>query len=175
MIFTETKLKGAFIIEPERLEDERGFFARSWSEREFAARGLSGKLDECNVSFNKLKGILRGMHFQVAPFAQAKLVRCTMGAIYDVAVDLRSNSETFKQWVAVELTAENRLMFFIPEGFAHGFQTLSDNAEVFYQMSGVFHPQSARGVRWDDPAFAIEWPPGERTIIARDREYEDFI
>ncbi|MGA9995462.1 MAG: dTDP-4-dehydrorhamnose 3,5-epimerase [Pyrinomonadaceae bacterium] len=175
MIFTETKLKGAFIIEPERLEDERGFFARSWSEREFAARGLSGKLDECNISFNKRKGILRGMHFQAAPFAQAKLVRCTMGAIYDVAVDLRSNSETFKQWVAVELTAENRLMFFIPEGFAHGFQTLSDNAEVFYQMSGVFHPQSASGVRWDDPAFAIEWPPGERTMIARDLEYEDFI
>lgn len=175
MIFTETKLGGAFIIEPERFADERGFFARSWSEREFAARGLSSRLEECNISFNKRKGILRGMHFQVAPFAQAKLVRCTAGAIYDVAVDLRRDSATFKQWVAVELSAENRLMFFIPEGFAHGFQTLSDNTEVFYQMSEVYAPQHARGVRWNDPAFGIEWPLDERMMIARDCEYEDFV
>ena len=175
MIFTETKLRGAFIVEPERIEDERGFFARSWSQREFAGRGLESRLEECNISFNRRKGILRGMHFQVAPFAQAKLVRCTAGAIYDVAVDLRRDSETFKQWVAVELSAENRLMFFIPEGFAHGFQTLADNTELFYQMSEVYAPQHARGVRWNDPAFGIEWPLDERIMIARDREYEDFI
>lgn len=175
MIFTETKLKGAFIVEPERLEDERGFFARSWSEREFAAHGLTGKLDECNISFNKRKGILRGLHFQIAPFAQAKLVRCTAGAIYDVAVDLRSDSETFKQWVGVELTAENRLMFFIPEGFAHGFQTLTDEAEVFYQMTGVYHPESARGVRWDDTAFGIRWPLENPSLIERDRNYPLFV
>ena len=176
MIFTETKLKGSFIVEMERLEDERGFFARTWSEREFAAHGLNSKLDECNVSFNKRKGILRGMHFQVAPFAQAKLVRCTAGAIYDVALDLRPDSVTFKEWFGVELTAENRLMFFIPEGFAHGFQTLSDNSEVLYQMSGIHHSESARGVRWDDPAFGIRWPEceNERTIIERDRQYPDF-
>jgi dTDP-4-dehydrorhamnose 3,5-epimerase len=174
MIFTETKLKGSFIVEMERLEDERGFFARTWSEREFAAHGLNSKLDECNVSFNKRKGILRGMHFQVAPFAQAKLVRCTAGAIYDVALDLRPDSVTFKEWFGVELTAENRLMFFIPEGFAHGFQTLSDNSEVLYQMSGIYHPESARGVRWDDPGFGIDWPPAEPIIIARDRTYPDF-
>ncbi|OLE53300.1 MAG: dTDP-4-dehydrorhamnose 3,5-epimerase [Acidobacteria bacterium 13_1_20CM_3_53_8] len=156
MIFTETKLKGAFIVGPEMFEDERGFFARSWSEREFAARGLSSKIDGCNISFNKRKCILRGIHFQAAPFAQSKLVRRTAGAIYDVAVDLRPDSETFKQWVVVELSAENRLMFFIPAEFAHGFQTLVDNAEVFYQMSGVYAPEYARGVRWDDPAFAIE-------------------
>src|SRR5438309_5614857 len=174
MIFTETKLKGSFIVELERFEDARGFFARTWSEHEFAAHGLNSKLDECNVSFNKRKGVLRGMHFQAAPFAQAKLVRCTAGAIYDVAVDLRPDSVTFKEWVGVELTAENHLMFFIPEGFAHGFQTLSGNSEVLYQMSGVYHPESASGLRWDDPAFRIDWPPAERIIIARDKTYPDF-
>jgi len=170
----ESKTKGSFIIELERFEDARGFFARTWSEHEFAAHGLNSKLDECNVSFNKRKGILRGMHFQAAPFAQAKLVRCTAGAVYDVAVDLRPDSVTFKKWVGVKLTAENHLMFFIPEGFAHGFQTLSDNSELLYQMSGVYHPQSGRGVRWDDPAFGIDWPPAERIIIARDKTYPDF-
>lgn len=176
MIFTETKLKGAFLVEPERFEDERGFFARSWSPREFEAHGLSARLAECNISFNKRKGILRGMHFQTAPHAQAKLVRCTAGAIFDVAIDLRPESPTFKEWVGAELTASNRLMLYIPEGFAHGFQTLADETEVFYQMSEFYAPECASGVRWDDPAFRIEWPAEDaRLIIARDAEYPDFV
>jgi dTDP-4-dehydrorhamnose 3,5-epimerase len=157
MLFTETKLKGAFIIELERLEDERGFFARTFCQEEFAAHGLCTQFVQCSISFNKKKGTLRGMHYQVAPHKEAKLVRCTMGAIYDVILDLRSESPTFKQWVAVELTAENRKMLYIPEGLAHGFQTLVDNTEVFYQMSEFYHPESARGVRWEDSAFGIEW------------------
>lgn len=177
MIFNETKLAGAFVIEQELFEDVRGFFARSWSEREFAAAGLDARLAECNISFNYRRGTLRGMHFQREPRAQAKLVRCTMGAIYDVIIDLRPESPTFRQWTGAELTAENRRMLFAPEGFAHGFQTLADRTEVFYQMSTPFAPEYAGGVRWDDPAFGIEWPEtdgGERIIIARDREYPDF-
>jgi dTDP-4-dehydrorhamnose 3,5-epimerase len=175
MIFTETKLKGAFIIEPERLEDERGFFALSWSEKEFAEHGLESRLVECNISFNKMKGTLRGMHYQEAPCSQAKVVRCTMGAIYDVIIDLRPSSETFKQWIAVELTASNRLVLYVSKDFAHGFQTLRDNTEVLYQMSSQYAPESARGVRWNDPAFNIEWPAAERTMSPRDREHPDFI
>lgn len=177
MIFNETKLAGAFVIEQERFADERGFFARSWSEREFAARGLDARLVECNISFNHRRGTLRGMHFQREPRAQPKLVRCTMGAIYDVIIDLRRESETFKRWIGVELTAANRRMLYVPAGFAHGFQTLADDTEVFYQMSEVFAPECAGGVRWDDPAFGIAWPDNngeERIIIARDREYPDF-
>jgi dTDP-4-dehydrorhamnose 3,5-epimerase len=174
MIFRETKLRGAFVIEPERLEDERGFFALSWSREEFAARGLESGLVECNISFNRRKGTLRGMHYQEAPHGQAKLVRCTAGAVYDVVIDLRPSSPTYGQWAGAELSAVNRLMFYVPAGFAHGFQTLADDSEVFYQMSSAFVPGSGRGVRWDDPAFGIEWPPDERTIIARDREYADF-
>jgi dTDP-4-dehydrorhamnose 3,5-epimerase len=174
MRFTETKLKGAFIIEPERLEDERGFFARSWCEREAAAYGLYPKWVQCNISFNKQKATLRGMHYQSAPFAEAKLIRCTMGAIYDVLIDLRPDSSTFKQWVAIELSAENRRMLYIPEGFAHGFLTLDDNTEIFYQMSQFHAPTHARGVRWNDPAFAIEWPFDVRVISDKDRHYPDF-
>ena len=173
MIFRETKLKGAFVIEEERHEDERGYFARTWSAQEFEAHGIVSQIAECNISFSKKKGTLRGMHFQLPPFAQAKLVRCTRGAIYDVAIDLRPESETFRQWVAVNLTA-NKGMFYIPTGFAHGFQTLEDESEIFYQMSDVYNPESAGGVRWNDPAFGIEWPEAERIIIARDREYPDF-
>lgn len=158
VIFTETKLKGAFIVEPELMEDARGFFARTWSQREFAEYGINSRLAECDISFNKKKGTLRGMHYQAAPFAQAKIVRCTMGEIYDVIIDLRRDSSTFKRWIAVELSAVNRLMLYVPENFAHGFQTLRDETEVLYQMSEVFAPESARGVRWDDPAFGIEWP-----------------
>lgn len=174
MIFRETKLKGAFVIEEERHEDERGYFARTWSAQEFEAHGIVPQIAECNISFSKKKGTLRGMHFQLPPFAQAKLVRCTRGAIYDVAIDLRPESETFRQWVAVNLTANKGLMFYIPEGFAHGFQTLEDESEIFYQMSDVYNPEAAGGVRWNDPAFGIEWPEAERIIIARDREYPDF-
>jgi len=157
MLFTETKLKGAFVIDIAPREDERGFFARSWCADEFEKHGLNPRLAQCNISFNKKRGTLRGMHYQAEPFPEAKLVRCTMGAMYDVMIDLRQNSPTFKQWVAVELTAQNRLALYIPEGFAHGFQTLADNTEVFYQMSEFYHPECARGVRWDDPAFAVKW------------------
>lgn len=178
MLFAETKLSGAFIIGPQRLEDMRGFFALTWSEQAFTARGLNPRLVECNISFSKKKGTLRGMHFQRAPKAQAKLVRCSMGAIYDVIIDLRRASTTFMQWVAVELTEENRHLLYVPEGFAHGFQTLTDDTEVFYQMTDVYAPECSDGVRWNDPAFGIEWPEcesGERTIIERDREYPDFV
>jgi dTDP-4-dehydrorhamnose 3,5-epimerase len=174
MIFIETKLKGAFIIEPERVEDERGFFARSWCEREAAAYGLHPKWVQCNISFNKEKATLRGMHYQSAPRQEAKLVRCTMGAIYDVIIDLRPNSSTLGQWVGVELSAENRRMLYISEGFAHGFITLDDNSEIFYQMSEFYAPAHARGVRWNDPAFAIKWPTDVLVISDRDRNYPDF-
>lgn len=175
MRFTETRLKGAYIIEFDRHEDERGFFATSWSQDEFAKHGLNDRLVECNVSFNAKKGTLRGMHYQLAPHAQAKLVRCTMGAIYDVIIDLRPDASTRNQWVAAELTDENRRSLFIPAGFAHGFQTLTDNSEVFYQMSEFYHPVAGRGVRWNDPAFGIEWPDDQRTISLRDRQYPDFV
>jgi dTDP-4-dehydrorhamnose 3,5-epimerase len=174
MIFTETKLQDAFIIQPERLEDQRGFLARSWCQREFEAHGLNPCLVQCNISFNKKKGTLRGMHYQLAPHAETKLVRCTMGAIYDVIIDLRPESPTFKQYCAVVLTAENRTMIYVPEGFAHGFQVLQDNTEVFYQMSEFYVPEAARGVRWNDPTFAIEWPRDERIILARDQSYPNF-
>jgi dTDP-4-dehydrorhamnose 3,5-epimerase len=174
MIFIETKLKEVFIIEPERLEDERGLFARTWCQREFEAHGLNSRLAQCSLSFNRKKGTLRGMHYQAAPYEEARLVRCTMGAIYDVALDLRRSSPAFRQWTAVELTADNRRMLYIPEGFAHGFQTLEDNTEVFYQMSEFYHPECAKGVRWDDPAFRIVWPSDIIVISDKDREYPDF-
>jgi dTDP-4-dehydrorhamnose 3,5-epimerase len=175
MIFTELDLKGAFAIDIEKMEDERGFFARTWCRREFEARGLKPQLAQCSVSFNQKKGTLRGMHYQVVPQAEAKLVRCTRGAVYDVIIDLRPESATFKQWVAVELNSENRRMIYIPESFAHGFQTLEDDTELEYQMSGFFAPECARGVRWDDPAFAIVWPEvSSRIVSTRDRTYPDF-
>lgn len=171
----ETELKGAFVIEPEKLEDERGFFARTWDRREFEARGLDPQLAQCSVSFNKNKGTLRGMHYQAAPDEEAKLVRCTEGAIYDVIIDLRPDSPTFKRWVAAELAADNMRMLYVPKGFAHGFQTLQDDTEVFYQISEFYAPESARGIRWNDPAFDIQWPPaGERVISARDQQLPDF-
>ena len=175
MIFTETKLAGAFVIELERHEDERGFFARSFCQREFETRDLNPNVTQCNISFNKRKGTLRGMHFQTAPFAETKLVRCTTGSIFDVIVDLRPASRTFKKHFAVELSAANRRMLYIPEEFAHGFQTLEDNTEVFYQMSQVYSAEHARGVRWNDPAFGIQWPDDERIMNERDRTYPDFV
>lgn len=174
MIFSETALTGAWVVEPERLEDERGFFARSWCEREFGQRGLATRLVQCNVSFNKRRGTLRGMHYQAAPHQEAKLIRCTRGAIHDVIIDLRSDSPTFRRHVAVVLDADSRHMLYVPEGMAHGFQTLEDDTEVFYQMSEFYAPDHARGVRWDDRAFGIRWPEAERTISARDRSYPDF-
>ncbi len=174
MIFTETELKGAFVIELEKFGDERGFFALSWSQDEFAKRGLESSMAECNVSFNRERGTLRGMHYQEDPYGQAKVVRCTMGAIYDVIIDLRSESLTFKKWFGVELNAENRLNLYVPKGFAHGFQTLEDNSEISYQMSSPYVPDSGRGVRWNDPAFGIEWPEKVRIMNARDKDYRDF-
>ena len=174
MLFKETSLKGAFIVDVELREDERGFFARSWCENEFKEHGLTPHLAQCNISFNKKLGTLRGMHYQVSPFVEAKLVRCTKGAIYDVIVDLRPESPTFKQWFRVELTEENHRSVFIPAGFAHGFQTLQDNSEVFYQMSEFYHPECARGVRWNDPAFGIDWPIDQQIISQRDQEYPNF-
>jgi dTDP-4-dehydrorhamnose 3,5-epimerase len=175
MIFTETTLKGAFLIEPERRRDERGFFARTWCQSEFAAAGLQTDWVQCNISFNKKRGTLRGMHYQAPPYEEAKLVRCTMGAVYDVIIDLRTDSPTYRQWLAAELTSDNRLMLFIPKGFAHGFQTLTDEAEVFYQMSQFYVPEYARGVRWDDPAFKISWPAEKRIISEQDRNFPDFL
>jgi dTDP-4-dehydrorhamnose 3,5-epimerase len=175
LILTETKLKGAFIIEPELVEDARGFFARTWCEREFAAYSLNPRLVQCNISFNKEKGTLRGMHYQLAPHEEAKVVRCTMGAIYDVIIDLRPNSMTFRQWVAVELTAANHLMLYIPEGFAHGFQTLEEDTEVSYQMSEFYDHASAKGVRWNDLAFGIAWPSDVQILSVKDQGYSDFV
>lgn len=174
MIFTETALPGAWIVDVERLEDSRGFFARSWCEREFAERGLNPHLAQCNVSFNKRRGTLRGLHYQASPHREAKLIRCTRGAIHDVILDLRPDSPTFKRHTAVVLDAESRRMLYVPEGFAHGFQTLEDDTEVFYQMSASYAPDHARGVRWNDPAFGIQWPDAERTISERDQRYPDF-
>jgi dTDP-4-dehydrorhamnose 3,5-epimerase len=168
------KLKGAFEIDPERKEDDRGFFARTFCREEFEKHGLNPNVVQCNISFNRRKGTLRGMHFQAAPHEEAKLVRCTAGKIFDVIIDLRPESSSFKEHAAVELSAENCKMLYIPEGFAHGFQTLEDNTEVFYQMSHEYSGGHARGVRWDDPAFGITWPAGERIIIDRDRNYPDF-
>jgi dTDP-4-dehydrorhamnose 3,5-epimerase len=175
MIITETLIKGAFAIEPEPRPDERGFFARTWCEHEFAAQGCPPQWVQCNISFSRQRGTLRGMHYQAAPYEEVKLVRCTMGAIFDVIVDLRAESPTFRQWLAVELTADNRRQLLIPQGLAHGFQTLKDDSEVFYQMSQFYAPEYARGVRWDDPAFNISWPTGRRTISERDQSFPDFL
>ncbi|MBF2048599.1 MAG: dTDP-4-dehydrorhamnose 3,5-epimerase [Elainella sp. C42_A2020_010] len=174
MLFTPVKLDGAYIIEPERFEDERGFFARTWCKREFMAHQLNPTLVQCNVSFNTREGTLRGMHFQLSPFAEAKLVRCTQGAIYDVIVDLRPDSDTFQQWIAVELTADNRKALYVPEGFAHGFQTLRDSTEVFYQMSEFYALEYAQGFRWNDPQFNIDWPKPVSVISKRDQDYANY-
>jgi dTDP-4-dehydrorhamnose 3,5-epimerase len=172
--FLETALGGVFVIEPERREDQRGFFARTWCQRAFTAHGLNPRLVQCSVSFNRRRGTLRGMHYQVPPHAEAKLIRCTRGAIWDVALDLRPESQTFGRHVGMELTADNQKALYIPEGVAHGFQTLEDGTEVFYQMSEFYAPDAGRGVRFDDPAFAIRWPVPEAILLERDRDYPDF-
>ncbi|HUW50437.1 MAG TPA: dTDP-4-dehydrorhamnose 3,5-epimerase [Sulfuricella sp.] len=170
MIFTETRLPGVVVVELEPVADERGFFARSWCQKEFASHGLNSNLAQCNISFNPRKGTLRGMHYQAAPYYEAKLVRCTMGSIHDVVVDIRPDSSTFRQWFAIELTAQNRKMLYMAEGFAHGYQTLEENCEVFYQVSEFYRPELARGVRWDDPAFGIDWPIRNPILSDKDRE-----
>jgi dTDP-4-dehydrorhamnose 3,5-epimerase len=172
--FTETPLRGAFVVELDLLQDERGYFARTFDVAEFAEHGLDALVVQCNTSFNTRRGTLRGMHFQAAPDGEAKLVRCTRGSIYDVAVDLRPDSETCRRWFGTELSAANGRMLYIPIGMAHGFQTLEDDTEVSYQMSHYYVPEQSRGVRFDDPAFGIEWPLPNPTVSERDRQYADF-
>lgn len=174
MKFAPTPLAGVYLVEAERLTDERGFFARTWCADELRAHGLDAELSQCSISFNSRAGTLRGMHWQAEPHAEAKLVRCTQGAIHDVALDLRPDSATFKQWYAAILTADNRSTLFIPPGVAHGFLTLSDDSEVLYQISTPYHAASACGLRWDDPAFGIVWPTTPRLISSRDQSYPDY-
>lgn len=174
MTFQETKLRGVFYIQVERKPDDRGFFARAWCHKEFQEQGLNANLVQCSLSFNARQGTLRGMHYQAEPYPETKLVRCTMGAIYDVVVDLRPGSPTYKQWIGAALTAANRDMLYIPAGCGHGFLTLEDESEVFYQMSEFYHPDLSCGVRWNDPAFQIAWPGEVKVISERDRTYPDI-
>ena len=174
MIFNETELKGAYIIEIEKLTDQRGFFARSWCQNEFKDHGLTTRLVQANVSYNKKTGTLRGMHYQLSPYEETKLVRCTRGSIYDVIIDLRQDSLTYTQWIGVELTAENYNMLYVPKNFAHGFITLEDNTEITYQVSQFYTPGSERGIRWDDPAFGIDWPMKVKVISDKDKNWPDY-
>lgn len=174
MIFEELKLPGLFAIHLDMKVDERGFFARTWCRQEFEERGLNPALVQCSVSFNKKKGTLRGIHYQSEPHGEDKLIRCTRGAIYDVVVDLRPDSSAFRRWAGVHLTSTNHEMLYVPKGCGHGFITLEDETEVFYQMSEFYYPELAGGVRWNDKAFAIEWPLEPTVISSRDRTYADF-
>jgi dTDP-4-dehydrorhamnose 3,5-epimerase len=174
LIFSPTGLAGAFIVAPEPRTDSRGFFSRTWCAREFAAAGLEFQVAQCSLSSNARRGTLRGMHYQAHPHEETKLIRCVRGAILDVIIDLRPESPTFRQHVSVELSHPNRLALYIPRGCAHGFQTLEDDTEVWYQMSEFHHPESACGVRWDDPAFGIAWPIAPPILLPRDAEYPDF-
>jgi dTDP-4-dehydrorhamnose 3,5-epimerase len=174
MVFLDTALPGTHVIEPECVHDARGFFSRLWSAEEFAARGLISRFEHVSVSFNLRKGTLRGMHYQAPPFAETKLVRCTRGAIYDVALDLRPDSAAYRRWIAVELSADNRRTLYIPPGCAHGFQTLTPDAEVLYMIDTPYSAAHGRGVRWNDPRFGITWPADERTMNERDAAYPDF-
>ena len=174
MQFSEIKLKGAYLVRLQKIEDERGYFARSWCGDEFRRAGLNPGMVQLNVGFNRKRGTIRGMHFQMSPHAEAKYIRCTRGGIYDVIVDLRETSPTFRQWYGMELTAENGLSLYAPEGFAHGYQTLSDETEMCYMTSASYAPGAARGVRWNDPAFDIRWPLPVAVISAQDRGWPDF-
>jgi dTDP-4-dehydrorhamnose 3,5-epimerase len=174
MTFTETPLSGAFVIRPKQLADDRGSFARTWCRSEFEARGLETKIAQCSTSLNRKKGTLRGLHYQARPFGETKLVRCTRGSIYDVIVDLRPTSPTFMRHFGVDQTAHETKMIHVPAGLAHGFQTLENHTEVFYQISEFYSPGFARGVRWNDPAFGIQWPADERIMSDQDRNYPDF-
>jgi dTDP-4-dehydrorhamnose 3,5-epimerase len=168
-------LSGAFLIELELISDERGFFARTWCTQEFERLGLNPKLVQCSISWNARRGTLRGLHYQTDPYAEAKLIRCCSGAIYDVIVDLRPASPSYGKWIAAELTSQNRQMLYVPEGFAHGFQTLIDDTEISYQISASYQPDYARGVRWNDPVFGIEWPISHPILSARDRAFADHM
>jgi dTDP-4-dehydrorhamnose 3,5-epimerase len=174
MEFTETTLKGTYLVRPQRHEDERGHFARAWCGDEFREHGLRGQMVQLNVGLSRQRGTLRGLHYQAAPHAEAKFVRCTRGAIYDVIVDLRRESPTFGKWVGAELTADNGLMLYSPEGFAHGCQSLEDNTEFYYLTSVAYVPEAARGLRYDDPVLGIQWPLPVSSISAVDRQWPDF-
>lgn len=174
MLFSETKLKGAYLIEIQRLEDDRGFFGRTFCQNELGKVGLNNNVAQANVSYNKKKGTLRGMHYQTAPYGETKLLRCTRGAIYDVIIDVRPDSPTYKQWIAAELSEDNYKMLYVPENFAHGFLTLQDNTEVIYQVSQFYTPGAERGIRYDDPAFSIEWPLDVRVISGKDASWPDY-
>lgn len=174
MLFRETRVQGAYLIEPERRSDQRGWFARVWCEEECAVVGMTPHIAQVSVSFNAIRGTLRGMHYQVSPAEEAKVVCCTQGAIYDVVLDLRLDSPTYLQWAAVELTAENRGRLYVPEGCAHGFQTLTDAAEVLYLISHPYRPEWARGCRHDDPAFGLKWPLAVSMISDADRAWPDY-
>ena len=174
MKFHETELKGAFIIEPEKRADDRGFFARSWCQKEFEQHGLVPRVVQANISNNKYKATLRGMHYQASPYEETKLVRCTRGAVYDVIIDVRPDSPTYHRWIGVELTASNYKMLYVPEGFAHGFQTLEDDTEVIYQVSQFYTPSAERGIRWNDPLFQIKWLTPVETISEKDANWPDF-
>lgn len=174
MIFHPLEIPGAFLLEPQRLEDRRGFFARTYCRNELEERGLDPTVVQSNVSVNHSQGTVRGMHYQAAPHEEIKLVRCTTGAIFDIILDLRPTSPTFKQHLGLELNAENRHSLYIPAGLAHGFQSLQDHTEVFYQMSEFYYPESARGVRWNDPAFDIRWPLEISEISSKDLSFPDF-
>jgi len=172
MIFNETKLKGAYIIKPEKIEDERGFFTRTWDKKKFQEKELDANFVQNNVSFNKKKGTIRGMHYQIHPYEEIKLIRCTRGRVFNVIIDLRSDSKTYKQWDAVELNQDNHLMRYVPKGFANGIQTLEDNTEIFYQMSQFYEPKEERGIRWDDPVFNIKWPEKVTVISKKDLSFK---
>jgi len=175
VLFHETRLEGAFVIELEKRADTRGFFARGWCQKEFEDHGLIAQVVQTNISYNRKKGTLRGMHYQVAPVEETKLVRCVRGGIYDVIIDLRSESPTYKQWIGVKLTAENYKTLYVPENFAHGLQTLEDDTEVIYQVSQFYTPGAERGMRWNDPAFRIEWPQDIEVISDKDADWPDYM
>jgi dTDP-4-dehydrorhamnose 3,5-epimerase len=174
VIFKKTPLAGAFVIKLQKLKDERGFFARSYCQKEFKDHGLIPKIVQANFSFNKKKGTLRGMHYQIFPYEEAKLIQCTRGALYDVIIDLRKDSPTYKKWFGLELTANNYTMLYVPESFAHGFYTLEDNTEATYMVSQFYTPGSERGIRWDDPAFNIQWPLKPEVISSKDAKWGDY-
>lgn len=176
MIFTETKLKGAYIVDLEPHYDSRGYFGRAWCKKEFEKHGLNANLVQCNISYNKVRGTTRGMHYQIDPYSETKFVRCIKGALYDVIIDLRKESDTYGKWIGIELSEKNGRAIYVPEGFAHGFQTLEDDTYVFYQVTEFYTPNAEKGIRWDDSSFNIKWPIGKEDVIIseKDRSWESF-
>lgn len=175
MEFTETEINGLYVVELKKIGDDRGFFARAWCENEFSAQGLASRMVQGNTSYSKHRGTLRGLHYQVAPHEEAKLMRCTKGSIFDVAVDLRPDSQTYKKWYGIELSEQNKKMLFVPEGFAHGYLTLEDETEVYYLVSEFYTPDAERGIRWNDPAINIDWPITDNlNLTDKDKSWPDI-